>query len=52
MQVDWSLLSFGEDKKFKLGGVRYVDNALKDKARKVWISYGIFMILLPFLGEY
>ena len=23
----------------------------KEKARKVWVSFGIFMILLPFLDE-
>ena len=25
---------------------------LRKKARKVWVSYGIFMIMLPFLDGY
>ena len=28
------------------------EEQLREKARKVWISFGVFMIMLPFMDEY
>lgn len=28
------------------------ENATKDNSRKVWVSYGVFIVLLPFLDAY